>query len=148
MGYGEITPRSFLGRLVTLPLLVFGLLLIALPSFVLGREFSIVWEKMASQDVRSPFFTNLHSLSLISPPLQLILNEQVELDMSPDHMNTPLPGRNSAAPDLSNLKLAENQTELSRQISDLRSALEEQGAMIKRLAEILEISKGKQSERN
>lgn len=47
VGYGEITPRSILGRLVTLPLLVFGLLLIALPSFVLGREFSIVWEKMS-----------------------------------------------------------------------------------------------------
>ncbi|KAJ3936261.1 MAG: hypothetical protein NXY57DRAFT_270716 [Lentinula lateritia] len=49
VGYGEITPRSFLGRLVTVPLLVFGLLLIALPSFVLGREFSIVWEKMTTQ---------------------------------------------------------------------------------------------------
>jgi potassium voltage-gated channel Shal-related subfamily D member 2 len=48
VGYGEITPRSFLGRLITLPLLVFGLLLIALPSFVLGREFSIVWNEMAS----------------------------------------------------------------------------------------------------
>ncbi|KAF5362705.1 hypothetical protein D9758_011700 [Tetrapyrgos nigripes] len=46
VGYGEITPRSFLGRLLTLPLLVFGLLLIALPSFVLGREFAIVWEGM------------------------------------------------------------------------------------------------------
>jgi potassium voltage-gated channel Shal-related subfamily D member 2 len=46
VGYGEITPRSFLGKLLTLPLLVFGLLLIALPSFVLGREFSLVWEKM------------------------------------------------------------------------------------------------------
>ena len=47
VGYGEITPRSFFGRLVTLPLLLFGLLLIALPSFVLGREFSIVWNEMA-----------------------------------------------------------------------------------------------------
>ncbi|KAI5895554.1 voltage-gated potassium channel [Schizophyllum commune H4-8] len=52
VGYGEITPRSFLGRLVTLPLLVFGLLLIALPSFVLGREFSLVWERMAGQGGR------------------------------------------------------------------------------------------------
>jgi magnesium-transporting ATPase (P-type) len=50
VGYGEITPVSFLGRLFTLPLLIFGLLFIALPSFVLGREFSIVWEKMTSKD--------------------------------------------------------------------------------------------------
>ena len=48
VGYGEITPRSFFGRLITLPLLLFGLLLIALPSFVLGREFSIVWNEMSS----------------------------------------------------------------------------------------------------
>ena len=51
VGYGEITPRSFLGRLVTVPLLVFGLLLIALPTFVLGREFSIVWDLMKEQQV-------------------------------------------------------------------------------------------------
>lgn len=56
VGYGEITPRSFLGRVITLPLLVFGLLLIALPTFVLGREFSIVWEFMEEAQVRpAPF---------------------------------------------------------------------------------------------
>lgn len=46
VGYGEIIPRSFLGRLIAVPLLMFGLILIALPSFVLGREFSLVWEDM------------------------------------------------------------------------------------------------------
>lgn len=51
MGYGEITPRSILGRLITVPLLAFGLLLIALPSFVLGREFSLVWEQMTDDEV-------------------------------------------------------------------------------------------------
>ncbi|KAF6757035.1 hypothetical protein DFP72DRAFT_809773 [Ephemerocybe angulata] len=53
VGYGEITPRSFLGRLITLPILVFGLLLITLPSFVLGREFSLVWTQMTEDKVRS-----------------------------------------------------------------------------------------------
>jgi hypothetical protein len=51
VGYGEITPRSILGRLITVPLLAFGLLLIALPSFVLGREFSLVWEQMTDDEV-------------------------------------------------------------------------------------------------
>ncbi|CAG8706604.1 14941_t:CDS:2, partial [Acaulospora colombiana] len=46
--YGEIIPRSFFGRLVTVPLLLFGLLLVALPSFVLGREFAVVWEEMSA----------------------------------------------------------------------------------------------------
>ena len=40
-----------MGRLITVPLLVFGLLLIALPTFVLGREFSIVWDLMKEQEV-------------------------------------------------------------------------------------------------
>ncbi|KAF5342188.1 hypothetical protein D9611_002156 [Ephemerocybe angulata] len=53
VGYGEITPRSFLGRLITLPILVFGLLLITLPSFVLGREFSLVWAAMTADKVRA-----------------------------------------------------------------------------------------------
>ena len=53
VGYGEIIPRSFLGRLITIPLLLFGLLLIALPSFVLGREFAIVWEEMGAGVVQS-----------------------------------------------------------------------------------------------
>lgn len=44
--YGEIVPKSTLGRLVTVPLLVFGLLLIALPSFVLGRNFATVWDAL------------------------------------------------------------------------------------------------------
>ena len=53
VGYGEITPRSFLGQIITIPLLVFGLLLIALPTFVLGREFSAVWDIMSRAQVLS-----------------------------------------------------------------------------------------------
>lgn len=40
--------------------------------------------------------------------------------------------------DLSNRKLAQNQTELSRQISELRSAVETQGEIIRRLVGLLE----------
>ncbi|KAL5498079.1 hypothetical protein ACEPAH_2209 [Sanghuangporus vaninii] len=54
VGYGDLTPRSFLGRLLTVPLLVFGLLLIALPSFVLGREFSKLWDAHARDSARVP----------------------------------------------------------------------------------------------
>ena len=64
VGYGEITPRSFLGRLITLPLLLFGLLLIALPSFVLGREFSVVWNEMTNgQTPRTPYTQSGHAFA-------------------------------------------------------------------------------------
>ncbi len=49
VGYGEVIPRTILGRLFTVPLLLVGLLLIALPSFVLGREFAAIWEAMVAQ---------------------------------------------------------------------------------------------------
>ncbi|TFK18612.1 voltage-gated potassium channel [Coprinopsis marcescibilis] len=140
VGYGEITPRSFLGRLLTLPILVFGLLLITLPSFVLGREFSLVWHSMLAkkrQDQNMPPM----------PP-----------SMAPDYdMHGPGPGTpflHSAYPppqqpphsattalrprDLSNLKLAQNQTELSRQIGELREVVEGQGRLVERLVGLLE----------
>jgi len=110
VGYGEITPRSFLGKLITLPLLVFGLLLIALPSFVLGKEFSIVWEKMTKD-----------------------LYDSLEPD-------SPSPSEDHQAPsqDLSNFKLAQNQTQLSKQIEELKSTVEMQGQMMNRLIQALE----------
>ncbi|KAH0825623.1 hypothetical protein J3R83DRAFT_2248, partial [Lanmaoa asiatica] len=51
VGYGEITPRSILGCLITISLLTFGLLLIAPPpSFVLGWEFSTVWKQITKHE--------------------------------------------------------------------------------------------------
>ncbi|KAJ6453484.1 hypothetical protein C8R47DRAFT_1168122 [Mycena vitilis] len=126
VGYGEITPRSFLGRLVTLPLLVFGLLLIALPSFVLGREFSLVWERMAHDSPHSE----------PQSPIAPFMERRQRADPF-------FPSHNPSTPsDLSNRKLAYNQTELSKQISELRGVVEAQGELIARLASALE-GKGK-----
>jgi len=113
VGYGEITPRSFLGRLITLPILVFGLLLITLPSFVLGREFSLVWGQMTRDSVLDD--ANRNSTAGLYTPL---------------HTSQDIrgPGR-----DLSNRKLAQNQTELSIQIHALATTIEHQGKLLKRL---------------
>lgn len=116
VGYGEITPRSILGRLVTVPLLVFGLLLIALPSFVLGREFSIVWESMTRHEMVPE--------SLLRPVTPIVSQSPSESQTEPHR-------------DLSNRKLAQNQTELSQQISDLRSTVERQSEMMRQLLAIL-----------
>ncbi|KAJ7343134.1 hypothetical protein DFH08DRAFT_871830 [Mycena albidolilacea] len=123
VGYGEITPRSFLGRLVTLPLLVFGLLLIALPSFVLGREFSLVWERMAHESPQT------EPQSPVSPFMNRRRRDSIFTAQNPPS-------------DLSNRKLAYNQTELSKQISELRSVVDAQGQLIARLVTALE-GKGK-----
>ncbi|KAI8069459.1 hypothetical protein BC940DRAFT_236916, partial [Gongronella butleri] len=45
-GYGDMVPTTFIGKLVTFPAMMFGVLLIALPSIIVGRNFTIVWEAM------------------------------------------------------------------------------------------------------
>ncbi|KAG1724285.1 hypothetical protein EDD22DRAFT_933740 [Suillus occidentalis] len=128
VGYGEITPRSVLGRLITVPLLAFGLLLIALPSFVLGREFSLVWEQMTDDEgiTREP-----------GPAVTAFGHHRLESQLS------------EPPKDLSNRKLAQNQTELSQQISELRVTVETQGEMIRELLGYLRVEgtgKGKRRE--
>ncbi|PAV15548.1 voltage-gated potassium channel [Pyrrhoderma noxium] len=72
VGYGEITPRSFLGRLLTVPLLICGLLLIALPSFVLGREFSVLWDQMGGDRQQKRTNMNEEDISLGSLSRQIV----------------------------------------------------------------------------
>ncbi|KAJ7581028.1 hypothetical protein C8J56DRAFT_1029396 [Mycena floridula] len=134
VGYGEITPRSFLGRLVTLPLLVFGLLLIALPSFVLGREFSIVWDKMTNRSG-----LDVHLFQPLDEP-DSPLHSMHRYPMRPPlpSLMTPLPPLPAGSRDPSNLKLAQNQTELSKQIVELRSTVESQGLLLKQLLQTLQ----------
>ncbi|KAF9442299.1 voltage-gated potassium channel [Macrolepiota fuliginosa MF-IS2] len=136
VGYGEITPRSFLGRLITLPILVCGLLLITLPSFVLGREFSLVWERMTTNKNRGDDADEEEDHAP-SPP-----NDPTRLpypfpSASPGY-NSPVPAGQSNRRDLSNMKLAQNQTELSKQITNLTATVELQGKLLKRIIAILD----------
>ncbi|OCF35291.1 hypothetical protein I316_02837 [Kwoniella heveanensis BCC8398] len=100
VGYGEITPKSFLGKLITVPLLMFGLLLIALPSFVLGRNFAIVFDAMTrqSQAPRPSSSTSSPRGSLegeAPPPTSLPPDSSISAPLLPtiaSSLSTPLPG--------------------------------------------------------
>jgi len=119
VGYGDITPRSFLGRLVTLPLLIFGLLLIALPTFVLGREFSIIWD-IASQ--------NEHGM-----PGEPLTPAVPDTDVDRQSLDTIRPradNRNGSSPTLGHRGDTHN---LSRQLSELQATVSAQGELIRRL---------------
>ncbi|KAL1950388.1 hypothetical protein VTO73DRAFT_5512 [Trametes versicolor] len=140
VGYGEITPRSFLGRLITLPLLVFGLLLIALPTFVLGREFSLVWELMEenqkahdTEDVAeeimndplaSPMLSRSRSVRDLASTTGLWQHAQEELTR---------PRRIA-----SNSGTGANQAELVAQIAELREKVYEQDEMLRRIMTAVE----------
>lgn len=64
-------------------------------------------------------------------------------DLTPPH--TPYSGKTPRASDLSNRKLAHNQTELSRQITELCSAVEIQSHLLERILHALDdrTAKGK-----
>ncbi|KAJ1915763.1 hypothetical protein H4219_004144 [Mycoemilia scoparia] len=43
-GFGDMTPKTFVGKLISFPAMMCGILLIALPSIIVGRNFTQVWE--------------------------------------------------------------------------------------------------------
>ncbi|KAI0632374.1 voltage-gated potassium channel [Trametes polyzona] len=139
VGYGEITPRSFLGRLITLPLLVFGLLLIALPTFVLGREFSLVWELMEENQknygtdeveehshdpLASPMLSRSRSVRDLASTTGLWQHAQEELTR-PRRVAS-----GSGAP--------QSQAELHAQIAELRAKVDAQDEMLRRIMKAVE----------
>ncbi|EPS97556.1 hypothetical protein FOMPIDRAFT_1061807 [Fomitopsis schrenkii] len=127
VGYGDLTPRSFLGRLITIPLLVFGLLLIALPTFVLGREFSLVWEMMKeNQQISREEVFNAQSVDpLASPSLMRARSSSSAWRHVQDE---PQPGEGSPR----------EAHELRDQIAELKATVEMQGALLRRLVSAME----------
>ncbi|KAF9159552.1 hypothetical protein BGX20_002897 [Mortierella sp. AD010] len=45
-GYGDMVPTTFVGKLISFPAMMCGILLITLPSIIIGRNFTLVWEAM------------------------------------------------------------------------------------------------------
>ncbi len=43
VGLGDVYPKTTAGRFITFPIMMFGLLIIALPSIVIGRNFADTW---------------------------------------------------------------------------------------------------------
>lgn len=117
VGYGDITPRSFLGQIITIPLLVFGLLLIALPTFVLGREFSLVWDIMSR--AQSERGENVFEAT------DGVDEETTRVSQDSVYMRPNLTRRNTS-------------TELTKQLSELQRTVIAQGELLKRLLDELE----------
>ncbi|KAI9293892.1 voltage-gated potassium channel [Neoconidiobolus thromboides FSU 785] len=50
-GYGDIVPSTFLGKVIAFPLMMLGILLIALPSVIVGRNFTVVWDVLKRRKI-------------------------------------------------------------------------------------------------
>ena len=91
VGYGDVVPRSMLGKLLTVPLLMFGLLLIALPSFVLGRNFAIVFDAMNKQaPTRMATAENTPRVSVDMAPPTTASSMQMTPNVTVEDVGTPL----------------------------------------------------------
>lgn len=51
-GYGDMVPQTFVGKFLAFPAMMCGVLLIALPSIIVGRNFTVVWEHMKTHRIR------------------------------------------------------------------------------------------------
>ncbi|KAI0243767.1 hypothetical protein L0F63_000641 [Massospora cicadina] len=80
-GYGDIVPSTFLGKLIAFPLMMLGILLIALPSVIVGRNFTVVWDVLKHRRHGK----NDQSLNQMAPRHSLSdMMEGIELDLASD----------------------------------------------------------------
>jgi len=137
VGYGEITPRSFFGRLITLPLLLFGLLLIALPSFVLGREFSVVWNEMTSGETpRTPYLQSGHAQSELLLQSSNLLTRLRARRLSHSEYLHPTPTTTTTRErDEAHRQLSQSHGVLAAQLTELRAAMDAQSTLLRRILE-------------
>lgn len=75
VGLGDIHPKTVIGKLISIPLMVFSLLIIALPSIVIGRNFAESWAWLRSSRPVRPSMTSAPvaptpstATHLLSPP--------------------------------------------------------------------------------
>ncbi|KAJ1974212.1 hypothetical protein H4R35_003719 [Dimargaris xerosporica] len=45
-GFGDVAPKTAGGKAMAFPLMMTGILLISIPSIIVGREFTVVWQAM------------------------------------------------------------------------------------------------------
>ncbi|KAH9958858.1 hypothetical protein BC827DRAFT_1269298 [Russula dissimulans] len=144
VGYGEITPRSFFGRLITLPLLLFGLLLIALPSFVLGREFSVVWNEMANGPTpRTPYAQSGHAYAQSEQSPAILTRLRARAPSFDGYLHTPTTATGTATAttrererdEAYHRQLSQSHEMLAAQVAELRVAMDAQSTLLRRMLE-------------
>lgn len=78
VGLGDVYPKTVMGRVITFPVMMFGLLIIALPSIVIGRNFADAWtwlrinrigsRRFSSPELPSPATTTSNDLKATAAP--------------------------------------------------------------------------------
>ncbi|KAF9956152.1 hypothetical protein BGZ72_002977 [Mortierella alpina] len=69
-GYGDMVPTTFVGKLISFPAMMCGILLITLPSIIIGRNFTLVWEAMQRYRRRAEANTRETNVTSTEEPRQ------------------------------------------------------------------------------
>lgn len=88
-GYGDMVPTTFVGKLISFPAMMCGVLLITLPSIIIGRNFTLVWEAMqrykrlAAANVRETSTTPTDGKNYMTIPSRLPYAVADYVDLAP-----------------------------------------------------------------
>lgn len=81
VGYGDISPVTPLGKFLTVPIIVAGLLFMAMPISIVGNNFTVIWEERQVLFVVAKIRSLLEASNLTSEHLEQVFKE---MDVSGD----------------------------------------------------------------
>lgn len=89
VGLGDVYPKTVAGRTITFPVMLFGLLIIALPSIVIGRNFADAWGWLKANKIgRRHSFGGLGA-SPTSPPMHVHDGKAPAVNTTPSMFSAP-----------------------------------------------------------
>ncbi|KAF9113266.1 hypothetical protein BGX27_001910 [Mortierella sp. AM989] len=127
-GYGDMVPTTFIGKLISFPAMMCGVLLITLPSIIIGRNFTLVWEAM--QRYKRQAAVNLREQNVTS-------TDETRQSFDSTHSfedDNVRPGYSSLTPD----GTAPGRQELLDQLQAMTKALKQNQQTMDTLQKILE----------
>ncbi|KAF9314944.1 hypothetical protein BG003_003674 [Podila horticola] len=127
-GYGDMVPTTFVGKLISFPAMMCGVLLITLPSIIIGRNFTLVWEAM--QQYRRQAEANAREQNAIDED-----EPRPSFDSSHSYEETTRPGYSSLT---INSTTAPGQQELLDRLQAMTSVLKQNQQTMDTLQRILE----------
>lgn len=126
-----MSPLTFYGRLLTFSMMIAGMLLIALPSIIIGRNFSILWHTLKSKNAVPPkpeWLLRVTGRKGHSKKYRRIQESVEQLADQPDeeggsrHGSTNVLNRSASEDEIANEKSLKKDTEKSKSVLDLKSA--------------------------
>ncbi|ORX90113.1 voltage-gated potassium channel [Basidiobolus meristosporus CBS 931.73] len=135
-GYGDMVPETFIGKLISFPIMMCGILLIALPSIIVGRHFTVVWDytKRHRPNQRLPNAEDNQEQDPLGPVGRYSISDLSRMDA----FRTITPDPLDANRDYAMLNNDNQNRELGDQVQALMEVQKSNQLMIKKILKLLE----------